>query len=694
MQSHLESLDAERLLSALPLPALILRTDAPHFTVETCNPAFAEAVSIPIHELLGKPLFQAVPINAPESHNDGPLRLRRSIECVLASGRPDPMPVVRLDVRLPDGGFRECHWAGVNAPIHAADGTVAFVLHLCEDVTDLALLLRGPADRESPVAADLVPELDTDLDTELAATQARLLRYARAVTLSNDHVAQREGELSAVFEQTPLVQGLVGLDGRFLRGNAMAFAITGYDPESQLGRPFWEASWWDAEGPTRTRVRTAVHDAAAGRTVQWQDDYIRADGERRRGHFSFSPIRDPAGRVVMVCANARDCTDEERTKADLAAGRRRYQSLLSNLPGIAFRGRIDPPWHLLYVSEGIERLSGYPVSHFIDDGHPFQSLMVEEDVPRVGAQLAAQTAAGEPIWTEYRIRHRDGSIRWVEGRARQLEDDPALFDGAVFDIDDRKRAEQALHESREHLHYTTHNAPCVLWTALPDGGLDFVSDASIRELGASPEELLKNSWLGAVHPDDVEAVVECWKRSLGTGEPYDTQFRLRDAQGEFRSFQVSAECRRDASGRILRWYGMLTNVDELIRTQARLRESEEVAQATLQTVPGVVWRALPDGRLDFVSEAVRSLLGYTPAQVVASGWASLVHPDDLEAVRERYVHSIGTGASFESRHRMRHAAGSYHWFQVDGTASRDGDGRVLRWYGLATDIEDVLQARI
>ena len=160
-----------------------------------------------------------------------------------------------------------------------------------------------------------------------------------------------------------------------------------------------------------------------------------------------------------------------------------------------------PPWKFSYVSDGVERVCGYPVSHFIDDGHVWSEIVHPDDIQQLVAELARQMAAGLPVRVEYRIVCRDGSVRWVEGRVQYFDQKRDLVDGTVFDIDDRKRTELALvetqaqlRESEQRLRETIQISPALTWTADADGRIDFISDASRAIFGVEPSMMVEQGW--------------------------------------------------------------------------------------------------------------------------------------------------------------------------------------------------------
>lgn len=118
--------------------------------------------------------------------------------------------------------------------------------------------------------------------------------------------------------------------------------------------------------------------------------------------------------------------------------------------------------------------------------------------------------------------------------------------------------------------------PVQIWTARPDGWLDYVTAQTARHFGLSPAQLLESGWQSVVHPDDLPGAAERWGRSLASGEPYETEFRLRLADRSYAWHLARAVVVRDRQGAIVRWLGTNTNIDEQReerrRTQALLVE--------------------------------------------------------------------------------------------------------------------------
>ncbi len=113
--------------------------------------------------------------------------------------------------------------------------------------------------------------------------------------------------------------------------------------------------------------------------------------------------------------------------------------------------------------------------------------------------------------------------------------------------------------------------PVQVWTATPEGALDYVSERTAEYFGRSPEQVIGDQWLSVLHPDDVPRVMETWLKSLSSGEPYEVEFRLKSASGGFRWHLGRATPQRDDVGNVIRWFGINTDIEDRKVAEAELQ---------------------------------------------------------------------------------------------------------------------------
>ncbi|RZO61457.1 MAG: PAS domain S-box protein [Sandaracinaceae bacterium] len=146
----------------------------------------------------------------------------------------------------------------------------------------------------------------------------------------------------------------------------------------------------------------------------------------------------------------------------------------------------------------------------------------------------------------------------------------------VRDLSDERRAEAEREQIEARYRFLAEQLPAHVWTSDPAGKLDYVSDRTAAYFGVTVPQLLLDGWQGVIHPDDLAATVETWTHSLETGAPYEVEFRLRRADGVYRWHLARASAQRGPGGRLLKWFGTNTDIEDRRRVE---RERDEAYQA-------------------------------------------------------------------------------------------------------------------
>lgn len=220
------------------------------------------------------------------------------------------------------------------------------------------------------------------------------------------------------------------------------------------------------------------------------------------------------------------------------------------------------------------------------------------------------------------------------------------------------------------------------------GEVEFVNRQIVEYTGRHLQELKSWGTDDTIHPEDRVLVVEAFTRSIVSGSPYEIVQRLRRSDGVYLWFQNNGFPLHDASGDILRWCVLLTDIDERKRTEDALRESEREARLIVDSIPGFIAAFAPDGELEFVSRPILEYFGKTMEELKRLGTGGATHPEDLPRIVELFAHSMASGDPFEWELRARRFDGVYRWFQSRGFPLRDTNGHIIRWYNLLIDIDE------
>ncbi|MGD0931114.1 MAG: sigma-54-dependent Fis family transcriptional regulator [Candidatus Korobacteraceae bacterium] len=256
-----------------------------------------------------------------------------------------------------------------------------------------------------------------------------------------------------------------------------------------------------------------------------------------------------------------------------------------------------------------------------------------------------------------------------------------------------RRALDELTNSESKLRQVIDTIPTLAWCNLPDGSNEFLNKRWHEYTGLSPEESHGWGWQTAIHPEDREPLLEKWRALLVTGEPGEMEARLRRHDGVFRWFLMRVEPLRDATGKIIRWYGTCTDIQTLKETEAKLREDERELRRITDVIPQAIVVQDPLGAPIYANQTTLDYTGLAAEDVIAPHFRERIfHPDDLERLRERRKAALARGVPFEIEQRARRKDGQYRWFLIRYNPFRNDQGQVTRWYATGTDIDDRVRA--
>jgi PAS domain S-box-containing protein len=258
----------------------------------------------------------------------------------------------------------------------------------------------------------------------------------------------------------------------------------------------------------------------------------------------------------------------------------------------------------------------------------------------------------------------------------------------LTDIDDRKRAEDAVRTSERSLKLIIDTIPAVVWSTRPDGSADFFSKHYLDYVGLSAEQVKDWGWTAAVHPDDLNGLAAEWQRIMASQQAGEAEARLRRFDGSYRWFLFRASPLRDESGKIVKWYGATIDIEDRKRGEEALRASEFSWRQIVDNIPGLVATMGATGEVKFLNRQTLEYFGKTNEELKNWSLIGVVHPDDLPRVIKARTKAIEAEQIYHVEHRCRRADGVYRWFQVRGLPVRNAEGAITDWYLLLTDIDD------
>jgi PAS domain S-box-containing protein len=307
--------------------------------------------------------------------------------------------------------------------------------------------------------------------------------------------------------------------------------------------------------------------------------------------------------------------------------------------------------------------------------------------------MARYLATGQGVVIGRRVEttglRADGTEFPVELAITRIPGDgPPSFTGYLRDITQRKQAEERLRESERESRLIVDSIPGLVAAFTPTGELEFVNRQIIEYFGRTFEELKRWGTDDTMLPEDNARVLEVFTRAIASGEPFEVETRARRFDGVYRWFQSRNFPLRDSDGRIVRWYNLLIDIDERKRAEQALAAGERDLKLIIDTIPALAWSAGTDGSAEFFNQHYLDFMGLTADQARSWGWTAAVHPDDLNGLAGTWQGILDSQAPGETEARLRRHDGQYRWFLFRAHPLRDESGRIVKWYGTNTDIDD------
>jgi PAS domain S-box-containing protein len=190
-------------------------------------------------------------------------------------------------------------------------------------------------------------------------------------------------------------------------------------------------------------------------------------------------------------------------------------------------------------------------------------------------------------------------------------------------------------KSEDNLRQVIDTLPTLVWCTRPDASTEFLNKRWHDYTGCSPEESRVHGWQPTVHPEDLARVVAKGQEWLASGQPGEVEARIRRQDGVFRWFLMRVEPLRDETGKIVRWYGVQTDIDDLKQIEEKLREEDRELRRITDAIPQTIVVLDPSGIPVYANQAMLDYTGLSAEDVLTSGFRErFSHPDGLEKLKE------------------------------------------------------------
>ena len=420
---------------------------------------------------------------------------------------------------------------------------------------------------------------------ELAQANEELEREVAERRRAEEALRDSEGNLRLVLNSIPGLVAILEPSGKVEVVNDQLLAY--------CGRTLEELQRWSSSDTVHPDDLPHVIDAftramTSGDPYDFEARVRRFDDVYRWFQVRGLSLRDTHGRIDRWYVLHTDI-DERRqaeqalrqSEARLAEAERELQLTIDTIPTLVATYR--PDGSRIFVNRIWRDYTGLSLDTATAEEQA--SSVHPDDAPRLAEEWRACLAAGAPLNIELRLRRADGEYRWHTIHrvlARDKAGAVVKWYSVAIDIEDRKRAEQALLASEINLRQLTETIPEMLWSATPDGAVDYYNARVVDYTGASATEIMGDGWRRILHPDDVDETTRAWVRCVENGAPYESEMRVfHAADRTYRWCVGRARPLRDDHGHIVKWYGTVVDMHDWKQAQEELRNTQaELAHMT------------------------------------------------------------------------------------------------------------------
>jgi len=405
---------------------------------------------------------------------------------------------------------------------------------------------------------------------------ARTHRFAVVKRNENWEILETPGfsrPMPPVFFATPVPQAILRLDNRqFIEVNNAFVQLFGYERGEMIGRAPLDVSLTTDPAELDALIETVSKE---GNVVGHETRMRTKSGGAVDIILFLAPIQLAGNECVL--ATSFDNTERKRAEDEIRQAGEQARKVLDTIPQQIWSGPADGT--IDYCNYQWRAYAGLTLEELQGDG--WQRILHPDDKDRAVRAWCESVSTGKLFENEERHRRFDGTYRWFLCRGVPLRDSQSRIErwyGSNTDIDDLKRAEDALRCREDELRLVVDTIPVMAWTVRPDGIVDFLSRRWTDYGGITLEQFVADP-TGPIHPDDVERVLRKWDVQMALGETYDDEMRLRGADGEYRWFLVRTAPFRDEQGNIVKWYGVSIDIEDRKLTEDELKATSKQLRA-------------------------------------------------------------------------------------------------------------------
>ncbi len=437
-------------------------------------------------------------------------------------------------------------------------------------------------------------------------------------------------------------------------------------------------------------IETLVRATESSQGFDYEHRLLMPDGRVKYLHVLAKTMRDASGGIEFVGA-VKDITEAKRAEERLRQSEAELRELIDAIPQQVYV--FAPDWSPLFANRRELEYTGLS-SEEARSKDAVARVFHREDLKKLEAIRERALLEAAPFELEARIKGKDGQYRWFLIRDNPLRDEQGRiirWYGTRTDIEDRKRAEEALHDSDTLFRtFVDHAADAFFMLDFEQGTIIDVNRCACESLGYTRQELIGKTPLAFdVNLDRTTLESTAAQAAAGGTVLFDRHWHRRK-DGSLFPVEVQTSAFWHGGRRFL--LKVARDITERLKDEEAIRQSEAELRQILDAAPQHLAVLGPDGSRLYLNQAALDYFGWTLEGSQTRHMSEFFHPDDWERVDREVQNGFSTGSQFEVEARMPRHDGEHRWFLLRYKPLRDDHGRITRWTIAATDMHDRKQA--
>jgi PAS domain S-box-containing protein len=509
---------------------------------------------------------------------------------------------------------------------------------------------------------------------------------------AEETVRESEHRFRLVADTAPVLIWMSGTDRLCTYFNKPWLDFTGRSMDSELGN-----GWAEGVHPEDLQRCLDTYTQSFDRREKFSMEYrLRyRDGEYRWILDVGVPRFNEDGSFAGYIGIGVDVSDRRLAEQERLSSENRFRQFFETMPEYCYM--VSPNGEIIDANLAVCTALGYTKDELV--GKPLSTLYAPECAPKMRKVFEKWRTDGEVRNEEMVVITKQGQRRTVllnVGSVRDSDGNILHSTSVQVDITERKMAEERLRESEEQFRTLAEAIPQLCWMAHGDGHIFWYNQRWYTYTGTTPEQMEGWGWQSVHDPRALPLVLERWKTSIATREPFDMVFPIRAADGVFHPFLTRITPVKDSKGSVVRWFGTNTDVTELRDATEAVRASEERLRLAQQIarIGSFDWN-VQTGVNTWTPE-LEAMYGLQPGAFgeTQTAFENLVHADDRAGVIKLVDRALKTGRSTDGEWRAVLSDGSVRWIAGRWQVLMNESGVPARMIGVNIDVTERKRAEV